>query len=166
MVIRINTDDLETKTIEEICQRVKDAEVIKQFAKTDNVKLAIKLATNQFVDPDTLDELFDKFPKCEQLAINLACNSQTSVSTRRKIAGLYANNMTVMCVLCDDDGTTLEVLWDVFNCTQSESIVKYIIYAQDGNDQLLTAIANKYPKLVPDIMREWDVEVTVTTKSE
>ena len=166
MLIQINTDDLETTTIEAICQRVKDAEVIKHLAETDNVELATKLADNQFADPDTLDVLLDKFPNCEQLAINLACNGQTTVLIRRKIAGLYANNYNVMSALCEADETTLEVLWDVFNCTQSESVAKCIVYAQDVNDQLLTAIANKYPRLVPDIMQEWDVEVTVTTKSE
>lgn len=165
MLIQINTDDLETKMIEGICQRIKDANVIKQLAETDNVQLAIKLADNQFADPDTLGALFLKFIKCEQLAINLACNSQTSLRTRCEIAGLYANNYNVMSALCEADETTLEVLWDVFNCTQSESVAKCIIYAQDGDDQLLTAIANKYPRLVPDIMQEWDVEVTVTTKS-
>ena len=153
MIIQINTDDLETKIIEGICQRIKDAEVIKQLAKTDDVQLAIKLADNQFADPDTLSALFLKFIKCEQLAINLACNSQTPVRTRCEIARVYANNYNVMSALCEADETTLEVLWDVFNCTQSESVAKCIIYAQDVNDQLLTAIANKYPKFVPDIMR-------------
>ena len=166
MLIQINTDDLEIKTMEGICQRIKDANVIKQLAKTDDVEFAIKIADNQFADPETLEALFLKFTKCEQLAISLACNSQTSVRTRCTIAGLYANNYNVMSALCEADETTLEVLWDVFNCTQSESAAKCIIYAKDGNDQLLTAIANKYPRLVPDIMREWDVEVTVTTKSE